>query len=61
MTDSEKYHLDLNGTWAVVDYDGKPLPGRWATEELAAEFGYAGKYLLTGYGVEEVGRVSRDA
>lgn len=34
--------------WAVTDYDGNPLPGRWASEEDAREHGLLGVYLLSG-------------
>lgn len=34
--------------WAVTDPDGKPKPGRWATEEEARENGLCGVYLLSG-------------
>lgn len=39
--------------WAVRDHDGDLLPGRWATEEEATEYGLCGKYLLSGAEVTE--------
>lgn len=45
---------DGNG-WAVEDYDGEPLFGRWATEEEAREQGLLGVYLLSGSEVVHVG------
>lgn len=40
--------------WAVTDWEGDPLPGRWATEKEADEHGLYGVYLLSGYSVEWV-------
>jgi hypothetical protein len=40
--------------WAVLDHDGEPKPGRWATEDDATELGLAGRYLLSGFTVEHV-------
>lgn len=39
--------------WVVLDYDGEPLPGEWATEEEAREDGLCGRYLLRGFDVVE--------
>lgn len=44
------------GPWAVLDYDGNPLPGRWPTEDLAVEEGLCGRYLLSGHDVAKAGR-----
>lgn len=41
-------------TWAVLDYDGRPLPGRWDSEQEAVELGLAGRYLLSGYEVAAI-------
>lgn len=40
--------------WRVLDYDDTPLPGRWETEEAAIREGLCGRYLLSGYTVEEI-------
>lgn len=40
--------------WAVTDYDGNPLPGRWATKSDAWENGLVGVYLLSGADVIEI-------
>lgn len=37
--------------WAITDYDGKPLPGRWVTKEMATQNGLLGVYLLSGVDV----------
>lgn len=47
--------MTATGTWAVTGHDGKPLPGRWETEGLAREHGLLGVYLLSGYGLAQVG------
>lgn len=49
-------HQTFDGEWAVLDADGQPLQGRWATEADAREHGYLGIYLLSGYDVALVGR-----
>lgn len=40
--------------WAVTDYEGNPLPGRWATQADAHTEGLLGVYLLSGVDVVEV-------
>jgi len=40
--------------WAVTDWQGFPLPGRWADEATAREQGLLGVYLLSGYDVAKV-------
>ncbi len=40
--------------WAVLDADGKPKTGRWASKFGAWEDGYLGIYLLSGMSVEWV-------
>jgi hypothetical protein len=40
--------------WAVTDWQGFPLPGRWADEATAREQGLLGVYLLSGHDVKEV-------
>jgi hypothetical protein len=40
--------------WAVTDYEGAPLFGRWATEEDAREEGLCGVYLLSGCDIVKV-------
>jgi hypothetical protein len=42
--------------WCVVDYDGNPLPGTWPSEADAVDLGLCGKYLLSGFEVQPVGR-----
>ena len=37
--------------WVVLDYDGKPLPGEWPTEERAVDEGLCSRYLLSGFEV----------
>lgn len=37
--------------WAVLDYDGEPLPDHWQSEAEAVDKGLCGKYLLSGYEV----------
>lgn len=44
-----------SGEWQVVDYDGNPLPGAWATEAEAHEQGVCGRYLLSGYEARRCG------
>lgn len=39
--------------WAVVDADGKVLPGRWGSKEDAQNEGNLGVYLISGIGVVE--------
>lgn len=40
--------------WAVVTYDGRVLPGRWADQETAETEGLSSVYLLSGDAVAEV-------
>lgn len=40
--------------WAVTNYEGKPLPGRWATREDAQTEGNLGVYLFSGIDVIEM-------
>jgi hypothetical protein len=46
----DKRH-NTTGPWAVTDYDGKVLPGRWETEGDARDYGLCGRYLLSGLDV----------
>lgn len=48
-------HQTVDGEWAVLGYDGSPLPGRWATEADAREYGYLAIYLLSGYDIAYLG------
>ena len=45
---------EIGPGWAVTDWDGNPLPGRWADEDTAREQGFLGVYLLSGYGLVEI-------
>jgi hypothetical protein len=40
--------------WAVTDYEGNPLFGRWPSKQEAHEQGLCGVYLLSGVDVVEV-------
>ena len=52
--EQDRYGRDPNGTWAVLDYDGNPLAGRWTSEDAAYEGGMGGKYLFSGYDVADL-------
>lgn len=49
-------HSEKGPGWAVTDWGGHPLPGRWPTKERAMEQGLLGVYLLSGVDVVEIKR-----
>ena len=45
---------ELGPGFAVTDYAGNPLPGRWPTYEGAYKEGFLGVYLFSGVHVAEL-------